>query len=80
MFEQRMCRQVQGEFKDVILAMMDEIKEKIHPVFVEQLKEPCLKTGKCIMSTENELRARGEDALGRKPCPLYENVRKTDVG
>lgn len=76
MFKQRMCRQVQGEFKEVVRCMIEEIEQKISPVFVEHLKEPCRMTGKCQMSVENELRAQGKDALGRKPCSLYEAVRK----
>jgi len=75
MFEQRMCRQVQGEFKEVVKCMIEEIEQKMSPVFVDCLKEPCLMRGKCMMSTENELRAEGKDTLGRKPCPLYEAVR-----
>lgn len=76
MFEQRLCRQVQGEFKKVVLKMICEIKEKISPVLVEHLKEPCLLRNKCMMSAENELRVQGKDTLGRKPCPLYEAVRE----
>lgn len=76
MFEQRMCRQVQGEFKKVVLKMIDEIKKKMSPVLVEHLKEPCLLRNKCMMSAENELRVQGKDTLNRKPCPLYEAVRE----
>lgn len=75
MFKQRMCQQVQGEFKEVVLAMIDQIQDKMSPIFVEHLKEPCRMTGKCQMSVENELRIQGKDALGRKPCSLYESVR-----
>ena len=76
LFKQRMCRQVQGEFKEVVFWMIAEIKKKMSPIFVEHLKEPCRMTGKCQMSVENELRAQGKDALGRKPCSLYETVRE----
>lgn len=76
LFKQRMCRQVQGEFKEVVFWMIDEIRKKMSPTFVEHLKEPCRMTGKCQMSVENELRIQGKDALGRKPCSLYEAVRK----
>lgn len=75
MFRQRMCLQVQGEFRDVVVRMMAEIKWKMSGVFLENLKEPCRTTGRCQMSLENELRIQGKDALGRKPCPLYKNVR-----
>jgi len=76
MFPSRMCQQVQGEFKEVVLKMIEEIKEKMSPIFVEHLKEPCRMIGKCQMSAENELRIQGKDALNRPPCPLYEKVRK----
>jgi len=75
MFKQRMCQEVQGEFKDVVLLMIEEIREKMSPIFVEHLKEPCLRSGECIMSAEMELRIQGKDALKRKPCSLYEAVR-----
>lgn len=76
MFEQRMCRQVQGEFKEVVKKMIKEIKDKMSPVFVEHLKEPCKMTGRCMMSAENELRLAGHDTLNREVCPLYKSVRK----
>ena len=75
MFEQRMCRQVQGEFREVVLEMIKEIRNKMSPVFVGHIAEPCVMTGRCQMSAENELRRQGKDALGRKPCPFYAKVR-----
>ena len=57
----------------IIEGMVDELCEKIHPVFRNLAKPPCINSAnrykQCAYQLENERRVDGLDA--HDPCPLY---------
>jgi thymidylate synthase ThyX len=61
-----------GIWGPVIEGMVNELAEKIDPIFRELVTPPCLKGDKftgCVYHEENRRRYTGDDAL--PPCPLH---------
>lgn len=61
-----------GIWGPVIIGMINELAEKVHPIFRELVTPPCMKgddfTG-CVFMEECRRRLTGDDAL--PPCPLH---------
>ena len=63
------------------MGMVDELAEKVHPVFRDLVCPPCIKgddfTG-CIYQEECRRRLSGDDLL--PPCPLHIAYHELDSG
>ena len=71
MMSSRLCTKVQGEFREVVLLMKDQIAEKMSLVIAECIEPPCFLEGRCQMRMEN-LQLEREGDL-KKVCPRYLN-------
>lgn len=63
-----------GIWEPVIRGMIDELAEKVHPVFHDLVQPPCITRDKfteCAFHTDNQRRASGLDKL--PPCVLWAN-------
>ena len=69
MMSSRLCTKVQGEFREVVELMKEQIAEKMSPAIAECIEPPCILEGKCQMRMENLQQMKGEDS--RKPCPRF---------
>lgn len=61
-----------GIWGPVIMGMINELVEKVHPIFSELVTPPCIKGDKfsgCVYMEECRRRYTGDDAL--PPCPLH---------
>lgn len=59
-------------WEGLIAGMVDELAEKVHPIFRKIVSPPCLKKGKyhsCPYFKINRERVQGRDHM--PPCPLY---------
>jgi thymidylate synthase (FAD) len=48
MAELRLCENTQGEFKEIVAQMKEEVNNKMHPLLAECLKPICFRTKKCV--------------------------------
>ncbi len=71
MMSSRLCTKVQGEFREVVDLMKDQIAEKMSPVIAECIQPPCILGGQCQMRMDN-LQQEKEGNL-KKVCPRYLN-------
>lgn len=68
-------------WEPIIFGMIEELCEKVSPLFREIILPPCFVNGEfkgCVYEHENERRCDGRDKLS--PCPLYltQNPEKMD--
>jgi len=73
--EKRGCWILQlGTWGPIITGMVDELANKVHPVFRELVTPPCIRGDKfnsCVFMEECRRRLTGDDEL--PPCPLHYN-------
>lgn len=65
MAEVRLCLQSQGEFREVMVAIKNEIRDKVSPYLADQLKISCQWEGKC-----------GFESIFDRDCPLKHDLKK----
>jgi thymidylate synthase ThyX len=61
-----------GLWEPVIRGMVNELSNKVHPLFRNLINPPCIKNNKfaeCLFKLDNEKRIKGEDEP--TPCSLY---------
>ena len=59
-------------WEPIIRGMVNELSNKVHPLFRNLINPPCIKDGKfheCLFKFDNEKRIKGEDEP--TPCSLY---------